>query len=117
MQTSEVQLLEEIIDLNHTFSEFLYFMKAKMEQIHSKIENSDNTFFIENGDISDKLHELYDTDKIDLLVADIETNTRDIEDVLTQCCKKHNFIDDYIDVGVDIYMKITYCSDCQISKK
>jgi hypothetical protein len=117
MQTNEVELLNNILELNNKFTQFLSSIKLQVEQIHSKIQDNDTTFFIENGDISDKLHKLYNPGKIDLLVQDIENNSCDIEQILSQCCETHNFIDDYIDIDIDKHIKISYCSRCHVSKK
>jgi hypothetical protein len=117
MQTNEVELLNNIVEVNNKFTEFLSLLKLQVEQIHSKIQDNNTTFFIENGDISDKLHKLYNPSKIDLLVQDIENTSSEIKYVLSQCCDMHNFIDDYIDINIDKHIKISYCSRCHISKK
>lgn len=116
MQTSESIIMYEIIELNNKYKDFLSSIKLQIEKIRSKIENNSNTFFIENGDISDQLHELYDFNKIDLLVTHIENSSKNIEQTLLQCCSQHNFIEDHIDIDCDKYMKISYCSHCNISK-
>lgn len=117
MQTNEVELLNNIVTLNNKFIDFLSSIKLQVEQIHSKIQDNDTTFFIENGDISDKLHKLYNSSIIELLVQDIENNSCDIKHIISMCCDTHNFIDDYIDIDVDKHIKISYCSRCHVSKK
>lgn len=112
--TNERNIINEMIELNEKFVDFLYYLKNNIKIINNKINEIDNYFFTDNLEIS---HHLYNYDHIDEIINNINFHTNQLHDKLGSCCEKHNFIDDYIDTSFGDNIKIRYCTVCGVSKK
>lgn len=113
---NELDIINHIIDLNKNFVNFLSYTKNEIEVINNKINKIDNHFFTNNQDLIKNLHTIYNCDQINVFINDINENTKQLCDKINICCKKHDFVDDYIDTYFD-HIKITYCRNCSLSKK
>ena len=113
---SERVIINDIISLNTKFVDFLDYVKNEIELINNKINKLDNHFFTNNQKIVDSMHTLYNYNDINQIINNINKNTTDLDDILNNCCEKHDFINDYIDTTFGNNIKITYCQTCNVSK-
>jgi hypothetical protein len=82
-------------------------------KIIQDIKNNENNFFEKNPDIVSQFNALFDPT---IFKSKVQTFAEEIEyTVDSYCC--HEYVEDFIDIGYDKSMRVTYCQLCELTKK
>lgn len=115
--TSEKEILQ---NMHNTISDFVNQLKNTKNQINNiekEIHNLNNNYFtLDNDNIYVQFSEIFDFYDINNLEKNLQIFGTIINDKINNTCE-HEWIDDDVEVDVEMSQKIWYCNICGISKK
>lgn len=113
----EVEIVRKMKNATETYAFFIENMKKKKDEIDEMVKKLDNNFFIECPYILEEFNKRFHERELNNHFLQMKNLSGEIDEQLNDMCKLHNYIDDTIDIGPERTGKITYCSNCNISKK
>jgi cytidyltransferase-like protein len=114
------QRKEILENINNTVSGLIhniYNAKLNMNYISKSVSILDNNYFVEDKyKIYFKIQNILDSDELERLNSLLLSYKYIVENNINNICE-HEWIDDDVDMNIDVSKRITYCNICQISKK
>jgi hypothetical protein len=115
--STEKEILELMNNIVSVLINDIYKAEMNMAYVTRSVSLLDNNYFVEdNKELYSKIQNIFDGYELADLKCVLSHCKYIVENKINNICE-HEWIDDDIDITPELSQRITYCKNCEVSKK